>query len=70
MTQEQTDAEVSSFEQAANQKKIKLKLSMKADKIPLPDMSMTVDMLDGLKAETPIPITTTYIAKKSKNQLW
>lgn len=69
MTQEQIDAEVSSFEQAANQKKIKLKFSMKADKIPLPDMSINVDMSDGLKAETPIS-TTTYITKKSKNQLW
>lgn len=69
MTQEQIDAEVSSFEQAANQKKIKLKFSMKADKIPLPDMSINVDMSDGLKVETPIS-TTTYITKKSKNQLW
>ena len=69
MTQEQIDAEVSSFEQAANQKKIKLKFSMKADKITLPDMSINVDMSDGLKVETPIS-TTTYITKKSKNQLW
>lgn len=69
MTQEQIDAEVSSFEQAAKQKKIKLKFSMKADRIPLPDMSMTVDTTDGLKAETPIA-TTTYITKKSRTQLW
>lgn len=69
MTQEQIDAELSSFEQSAGQKKIKLKFSMKADRIPLPDMSMTVDMTDGLKAETPIA-TTTYITKKSKIQLW
>ena len=69
MTQDQIDAELSSFEQSARQKKIKLKFSMKADRIPLPDMSMTVDMTDGLKAETPIT-TTTYITKKSKTQLW
>lgn len=69
MTQEQIDAEISSFEQSASQKKIKLKFSMKADQIPLPDMSMTVDMTDGLKAETPIA-TATYITKKSKTQLW
>lgn len=69
MTQEQIDAELSSFEQSARHKKIKLKFSMKADRIPLPDMSMTVDMSDGLKAETPM-LTTTYITKKSKTQLW
>lgn len=69
MTQEQIDTELSSFEQSASQKKIKLKFSMKADRIPLPDMSMTVDTTDGLKAETPIA-TTTYITKKSKTQLW
>lgn len=69
MTQEQIDAEVSLFEQTAKQKKIKLKFSMKADRIPLPDMSMTVDTTDGLKAKTPIA-TTTYITKKSRTQLW
>lgn len=69
MTQEQIDAELSSFEQSARQKKIKLKFSMKADRIPLPDMSMTVDTTDGLKAEIPMS-TTTYITKKSKTQLW
>ena len=69
MTQEQIDAEISSFEQSAKHKKIKLTVSMKADRIPLPDMSMTVDTTDGLKAETPIA-TTTYITKKSKTQLW
>lgn len=69
MTQEQIDTEISSFEQSAKQKKIKLKFSMKADRIPLPDMSMTVDMSDGLKPETPMS-TTTYITKKSKTQLW
>lgn len=69
MTQEQIDTELSSFEQSAKQKKIKLKFSMKADQIPLPDMSMTVDMTDGLKAETPMLIAT-YITKKSKTQLW
>lgn len=69
MTQEQIDAEISSFEQSANKKKIKLKFSMTADRIPLPDMSINVDMSDGLKTETPIS-TTTYITKKSKNQLW
>ena len=69
MTQEQINAELSSFEQAASQKKIKLKFSMKADKMPFPDMSITVDMSNGLKAETPIA-TTTYITKKSKTQLW
>lgn len=69
MTQDQIDAELSSFEQSARQKKIKLKFSMKADRIPLPDMSMTVDTTDGLKVETPMS-TTTYITKKSKTQLW
>ena len=69
MTQEQIDTELSSFEQSARQKKIKLKFSMKADRIPLPDMSMTVDMSGGLKAKTPMA-TTTYITKKSKTQLW
>ena len=69
MTQEQIDVELSSFEQSAKHKKIKLKVSMKADRIPLPDISMTVDTTDGLKAETPIA-TTTYITKKSKTQLW
>ena len=69
MTQEQIDTEISSFEQLARQKKIKLKFSMESDQIPLPDMPMTVDMSDGLKSETLISITT-YITKKSKNQLW
>ena len=69
MTQEQIDAEISSFEQSARQKKIKLKFSMKTDKIPLPDMSMTVDVSVGLKPETPTAVTT-YITKKSKTQLW
>ena len=69
MTQEQIDVELSSFEQSAKHKKIKLKFSMKTDRIPLPDMSMTVDTTDGLKAETPTA-TTTYITKKSKTQLW
>lgn len=69
MTQEQIDIELSSFEQSARQKKIKLKFSMKADRIPLPDMSMIVNRTDGLKAETPMA-TTTYITKKSKTQLW
>ena len=69
MTQEQIYAELSSFEQSAKHKKIKLKFSMKADRIPLPDMSMTVDTTDGLRAETPMS-TTTYITKKSKTQLW
>lgn len=69
MTQEQIDAEIFSFEQAAGQQKIKLKVPMTTDRIPLPDMSMTVDMSDGLKAETPMA-TTTYITKKSTTQLW
>ena len=70
MTQEQIDAEISSFEQSVNQKKIKLKLSMTADRIPIPDMSMTVDVSDGFKAETPTAVTTYITTKKSKTQLW
>ena len=71
MTQEQIDAELSSFEKSANKGKGKIVLpfSMKTDEMKLPNIQMSVDTTSGLKPETPVS-NTTYIIKKSGTQLW